>query len=91
MSKRRQDSWLTSQLSAARKSVSGGPQWLRNAAALDYSASKKHTVVEGSKMADRKVVRDAGTGRYVPKKEAERRPRTTVTETVKRTTTIKKK
>lgn len=34
-------------------------------------------------MADtKKVVRDAGTGRFVPKKEAERRPRTTVTETI---------
>ncbi len=31
----------------------------------------------------KKVVRDAGTGRFVPKKEAERRPKTTVTETVK--------
>jgi hypothetical protein len=31
-----------------------------------------------------KVVRDAGSGRFVPKKEAERRPKTTVTETVPR-------
>lgn len=29
-------------------------------------------------------VRDARTGQYVPKKEAERRPATTVTETEKR-------
>jgi len=37
----------------------------------------------GINMADtKKVVRDAGTGRFVPKKEAERRPRTTVTETI---------
>jgi len=33
-------------------------------------------------MAKRKVVRDAGSGRFVPKKEATRRPRSTVTETV---------
>ena len=33
---------------------------------------------------EQKVVRDAGTGKFVPKREAERRPRTTVTETVKR-------
>lgn len=31
----------------------------------------------------RKVVRDARTGRFVPKREARRRPATTVTETVK--------
>ncbi len=30
----------------------------------------------------KKVVRDAGTGRFVPAKEAVRRPRSTVTETV---------
>jgi hypothetical protein len=30
----------------------------------------------------KKVVRDAGTGKFVPKKEAARRPKTTVTETV---------
>lgn len=30
----------------------------------------------------KKVVRDAGTGKFVPKKEAERRPTETVTETV---------
>jgi hypothetical protein len=30
----------------------------------------------------KKVVRDAGTGKFVPKKEAERRPKETVTETV---------
>jgi hypothetical protein len=30
----------------------------------------------------KKVVRDAGTGRFVPKKEADRRPKTTVTEKV---------
>jgi hypothetical protein len=33
-------------------------------------------------MAKRKVVRDAGTGRFVPKREATRRPKRTVTETV---------
>lgn len=31
-----------------------------------------------------KVVRDAGTGRFVPPKEAARRPGSTVTETVKK-------
>ena len=31
---------------------------------------------------EKKVVRDAGDGRFVPKKEAERRPKETVTETV---------
>jgi hypothetical protein len=31
-----------------------------------------------------KAVRDAGTGRFVPKGEATRRPKTTVTETIKR-------
>jgi hypothetical protein len=30
----------------------------------------------------KKVVRDAGTGRFVPTREAVRRPKTTVTETV---------
>jgi len=30
----------------------------------------------------KKVTRDAGTGRFVPKREAVRRPKTTVTETV---------
>ena len=30
----------------------------------------------------KKIVRDAGNGRFVPKKEATRRPGTTVTETV---------
>jgi hypothetical protein len=30
----------------------------------------------------RKVVRDAGNGRFVPKSTARRRPKTTVTETV---------
>jgi hypothetical protein len=30
----------------------------------------------------KKVVRDAGNGRFVPKREAVRRPGTTVTETV---------
>ncbi len=31
---------------------------------------------------ERKVSRDAGTGQFIPKREAERRPNTTVTETV---------
>jgi len=31
---------------------------------------------------ERKVSRDAGTGKFIPQKEAERRPKTTVTETV---------
>lgn len=31
-----------------------------------------------------KVVRDAGTGRFVPPKEAQRHPKTTVTETIKK-------
>jgi hypothetical protein len=30
----------------------------------------------------RKVARDAGTGRFIPKSEAKRRPKTTVVETV---------
>lgn len=30
-----------------------------------------------------KAVRDARTGRFVPKREADRRPSTTVTETIK--------
>ncbi len=30
----------------------------------------------------KKVVRDAGTGRFVPPSEAKKRPKTTVTETV---------
>ena len=30
----------------------------------------------------KKVTRDAGTGRFVPKREGTRRPKTTVTETV---------
>ncbi|MHB1004098.1 MAG: hypothetical protein ACYC3S_00470 [Chloroflexota bacterium] len=32
---------------------------------------------------DKKVVRDAGTGRFVKSEEAEKRPKTTVTETMK--------
>lgn len=31
----------------------------------------------------RKIVRDAGTGRFLPRSAAKRRPKTTVTETVK--------
>jgi len=31
-----------------------------------------------------KIVRDAGTGRFVPRKEAERRPKETVVETIKK-------
>lgn len=34
-------------------------------------------------MATRKIHRDAGSGRFVPPSEAKRRPKTTVTETVK--------
>ncbi len=34
-------------------------------------------------MTDRKIGRDAKTGRIIPVKEAERRPNTTVVETVK--------
>lgn len=30
-----------------------------------------------------KIGRDAGTGRFIPVREAERRPRTTVVETIK--------
>ncbi len=33
-------------------------------------------------MAKRKVVRDAGSGRFVPKGQAKSRPKSTVTETV---------
>lgn len=84
-------SWLTVQISAARKSISAGPQWLKNAADADYSASRRQRSVEVSDMADRKVVRDAGSGRFVPKKEATSRPRTTVTETVTRSAPAKTK
>lgn len=45
-------------------------------------------------MAERKNVRDTKTGQYVPKREATRRPATTVTETdktPKRTAPPKKK
>lgn len=38
-----------------------------------------------------KAVRDARTGRFVPKGEAKRRPSTTVTETIKRGPTKKQK
>ena len=31
----------------------------------------------------RKIGRDAGTGQFIPVKEAERRPKTTVVETIK--------
>jgi hypothetical protein len=31
---------------------------------------------------ERKQGRDAGTGKFIPKKEAERRPKTTVIETI---------
>jgi len=34
-------------------------------------------------MANRKLHRDAGTGRFVPKKRTKTHPKTTVTETVK--------
>lgn len=34
-------------------------------------------------MTTRKVVRDAGTGQFVKLEEAKRRPKTTVTETIK--------
>jgi hypothetical protein len=34
-------------------------------------------------MPTKKIVRDAGSGRFVPKKDAAQRPKTTVTETVK--------
>jgi hypothetical protein len=37
-------------------------------------------------MAARKVVRDAGTGRFVKEREAIRRPKETVTETLKKPT-----
>jgi hypothetical protein len=35
--------------------------------------------------------RDAGTGRFIPTKEAERRPKTTVIETIKPSSPSKKK
>lgn len=34
-------------------------------------------------MADKKIGRDAGSGKFIPVKEAERRPKTTVVETIK--------
>ena len=36
------------------------------------------------KVKTRKVARDAGTGRFITRKEAARRPKTTVVETIKR-------
>ncbi len=39
----------------------------------------------------RKIGRDAGTGRFIPVKEAQRRPKTTVVETVPVKNTSKKK
>ena len=33
---------------------------------------------------DRKIGRDAGTGKFIPVKEAKRKPKTTVVETIKR-------
>ena len=35
------------------------------------------------KSSEKKVVRDAGTGKFVPKQEAKKHPKTTVTETIK--------
>ena len=37
------------------------------------------------KSGERKIGRDATTGKFIPIKEAERRPTTTVVETIKRT------
>ena len=37
------------------------------------------------KSGERKIGRDAETGRFIPVKEAEHRPKTTVVETIKRT------
>ena len=39
---------------------------------------------KGGKTTTRKVGRDAGSGRFIPVKEAQRRKRTAVVETVKR-------
>lgn len=36
-------------------------------------------------MASRKIGRDANTGKFIPVKEAQRRPSTTVVETIKTT------
>jgi hypothetical protein len=41
------------------------------------------TAKEGLEVPERKIGRDAGTGRFIPLKEAERKPKTTVVETVK--------
>ncbi|MGA9698127.1 hypothetical protein ACVBEE_06685 [Acinetobacter sp. ANC 3781] len=41
-------------------------------------------------MATKKVSRDAGTGRFVTEKYAQKHPKTTVTETVKPTKSSKK-
>ena len=38
----------------------------------------------GVGMADQKIGRDAGTGKFIPIKEAEKRPKTTVIETIKK-------
>ncbi len=41
--------------------------------------------MSAKKEAPRKAVRDAGTGRFVKKEEATKRPKTTVTETMRPT------
>lgn len=48
-----------------------------------YLTSSNTKLKEG-KMADQKIGRDAGTGKFIPIKEAEKRPKTTVIETIKK-------
>jgi len=38
----------------------------------------------GQKSGERKIGRDAKTGQFIPVKEAQRRPKTTVVETIRR-------
>jgi hypothetical protein len=45
------------------------------------SPSRKGTITMSNKTAPNKIGRDARTGQYIPVKEAERRPSTTVVET----------
>ena len=44
---------------------------------------KERTFSMAKKATTRKIGRDAGDGRFIPVREAERRPKTTVVETIK--------
>ena len=49
-----------------------------------YSISGEQRDMSSKKGGEQKIGRDAKTGRFIPVKEAERRPSTTVVETIKR-------